>query len=315
MTDSDIIWRPTPESIERARMTGIMRAHGIATLETLQPRSVEDPEWYWDAVSKDLGFRWMKPYTRVLDTSRGIAWPRWFEDGLMNLSDNCVDRHVDAGRGERLAIIWEAEDGAGPTWTYPEPTRDPTRLANAPPGLGCGAGDSVGLFLPMTAEAAIAMMAICRVGAIYSPSFSGYGAQAVAARLQDCAAKVLITADGFPRRGQVVKMKEVADEAAALSPSVKHLLVLKRLGRDVPWTPGRDVWWHEAVERESNDCPALPVDADRPCCITYTSGTTGKPKGVGLTQGGLPMKIGPDAAYFFDLGTDDRFFWLTDMGG
>ena len=314
MTDSDIIWRPTPERIERARMTGFMRAHGIATLEALQRRSVEDPEWYWDAVSKDLGFRWMKPYTRVLDTSRGIAWPRWFEGGLMNLSDNCVDRHVDAGRGEQAAIIWEAEDGEVRAWTYRELSRDVNRLANVLKWLGVGAGDSVGLFLPMCAEAAIALMAICRIGAIYSPSFSGYGAQAVAARLQDCDAKVLITADGFPRRGQTVKMKEVADEAAVQSPTVKHLLVLRRAGRDVPWTPGRDVWWHEALARESAEYPPLPVDADRPCCITYTSGTTGKPKGVVLTQGGLQMKIGHDAAYFFDLGADDRFFWLTDMG-
>jgi acetyl-CoA synthetase len=232
----------------------------------------------------------------------------------MNLSDNCVDRHVDAGRGEQPAIIWEAEDSQVRTWTYRELSRDVNRLANVLKRMGVVAGDSVGLFLPMTAEAAIAIMAICRIGAIYSPSFSGYGAQAVAARLQDCDAKVLITADGFPRRGQTVKMKEVADEAAALSPSVKHLLVLKRLDRNVPWTPGRDVWWHEAIERESSECPALPVDADRPCCITYTSGTTGKPKGVVLTQGGLQMKIGHDAAYFFDLGSDDRFFWLTDMG-
>ena len=291
-----------------------MRAHGITTLEALQRRSVEDPEWYWDAVSKDLGFRWMKPYTRVLDTSRGIAWPRWFEGGLMNLSDNCVDRHVDAGRGEQAAIIWEAEDGEVRAWTYRELSRDVNRLANVLKWLGVGAGDSVGLFLPMCAEAAIALMAICRIGAIYSPSFSGYGAQAVAARLQDCDAKVLITADGFPRRGQTVKMKEVADEAAAQSPTVKHLLVLRRAGRDVPWTPGRDVWWHEALARESAEYPPLPVDADRPCCITYTSGTTGKPKGVVLTQGGLQMKIGHDAAYFFDLGADDRFFWLTDMG-
>jgi len=314
MTDSDIIWRPTPERIERARLTKFMRAHGIATLEVLQRRSVEDPDWYWDAVSKDLGFRWMKPYTRVLDTSRGIPWPRWFEGGLMNLSDNCVDRHVDAGRGEQAAIIWEADDGEVRAWTYRELSRDVNRLANVLKRLGVEAGDCVGLFLPMCAEAAIALMAICRIGAIYSPSFSGYGAQAVAARLQDCDAKVLITADGFPRRGQTVKMKEVADEAAAQSPSVKHLLVLRRAGRNVPWTPGRDVWWHEAAERESDHCSPLAVDADRPCCITYTSGTTGKPKGVVLTQGGLQMKIGHDAAYFFDLGADDRFFWLTDMG-
>ena len=314
MTDSEIIWRPTPERIERARLTAFMRAHGIATLEALQRRSVEDPEWYWDAVSKHLGFRWMKPYTRVLDSSRGIAWPRWFVGGLMNLSDNCVDRHVDAGRGEQPAIVWEGEDGEVRAWTYRELSRDVNRLANALKRLGVVAGDCVGLFLPMSAEAAIAIMAICRIGAIYSPSFSGYGAQAVAARLQDCDAKVLITADGFPRRGQAVRMKEVADEAAALSPSVTHLLVLRRLGGDVSWTPGRDVWWHEALARESEECPAVPVDADRPCCITYTSGTTGKPKGVVLTQGGLQMKIGHDAAYSFDVGADDRFFWLTDMG-
>jgi acetyl-CoA synthetase len=314
MSDSEIIWRPTPERIERARITRFMRTHGLSSLDELLRKSVDDPEWYWDAVSKDLGFRWIKPYTRVLDTSRGIAWPRWFQDGLMNLSDNCVDRHVDEGRGEQPAIVWEAEDGTVRTWTYRELSRDVNRLANVLKRLGVGAGDSVGLFLPMCAEAAIALMAICRIGAIYSPSFSGYGAQAVAARLEDCLAKVLITADGFSRRGQTVKMKETADEAAALSPSVTHLLVLKHAGRDVPWTPGRDVWWHEAVERESDQCPALPVEADRPCCITYTSGTTGKPKGVVLTQGGLQMKIGHDAGYLFDLGPADRFFWLTDMG-
>ena len=314
MSESEIIWRPTPERIERARITRFMRAHGIGSLEELLRRSMADPEWYWRAVSRDLGFRWMRPYTRVLDASRGIAWPRWFEGGLMNLSDNCVDRHVDEGRGEQLAIIWEAEDGEVRTWTYRELSRDVNSLANVLTRLGVGAGDAVGLFLPMCAEAAIALMAICRIGAMYSPSFSGYGAQAVAARLEDCEAKVLITADGFSRRGQIVKMKETADEAAALSPSVRHLLVLRRVGREVPWTAGRDVWWHEAMERESDRCPALPVEADTPCCITYTSGTTGKPKGVVLTQGGLQMKIGHDAGYLFDLGASDRFFWLTDMG-
>jgi acetyl-CoA synthetase len=314
MSDSEIIWRPTPEVIERARLTTFMRAHGIASLEALQRRSVDDAEWYWDAVSKYLGFRWMTPYRRVLDTSRGIAFPRWFEGGLMNLSDNCVDRHVDEGRGEQPAVIWEAEDGQVRTLTYRELSHEVNRLSNVLKRLGVEPGDSVGLFLPMCPEAVIAIMAICRIGAIYSPSFSGYGAQAVSARLVDCEAKVLIAADGFPRRGQTVKMKETADEAAALSPSVKHLLVLRRLGRQVPWTPGRDVWWHEAMARESAECAALAVEADRPCCITYTSGTTGKPKGVVLTQGGLQMKIGHDAAFFFDVGSSDRFFWLTDMG-
>jgi len=219
MSEREIIWRPTPERIERARITKFMRRHGLASLDELLTRSVADPEWYWDAVSKDLGFRWMKPYTRVLDTSRGIAWPRWFEGGLMNLSDNCVDRHVDEGRGEQPAIVWEAENGEVRTWTYRELSRDVNRLANVLTRLGVGAGDSVGLFLPMCAEAAIALMAICRIGAIYSPSFSGYGAQAVAARLEDCEAKVLFTADGFSRRGQTVRIRFYGTEDSSLQTS------------------------------------------------------------------------------------------------
>src|SRR5947207_14596034 len=314
MSDREIIWRPTPEVIERARLTKFMRAHGIAALETLQRRSVDDAEWYWDAVSKYLGFRWMNPYGRVLDISRGIAFPRWFEGDSMNLSDNCVDRHVDEGRGEQPAIIWEAEDGHVRTLTYRELSSEVNRLSNVLKRLGVEPGDAVGLFLPMGPEAAIAIMAICRIGAIYSPSFSGYGAQAVSARLVDCQAKVLLTADGFPRRGQVVKMKETADEAAALSPSVKHVLVYKRLGREVPWSAGRDQWWHDVVASESDQCPALPVEADRPCLLIYTSGTTGRPKGAVLTHGGFLIKCAHDFGYLMDVGPGDRLFWLTDLG-
>jgi acetyl-CoA synthetase len=314
LTENEIIWQPTPERIENARITHFMRAHGIASLDELLRRSVDDLEWYWDAVSKDLGFRWMKPYTRVLDASRGIAWPTWFPGGLMNLSDNCVDRHIDLGRGEQTAILWEGDDGSVRSLTYHEFSSQVNRMANLLKGFGVGKGDAVGLFLPMCPEAAIAIMAISRIGAIYSPSFSGYGAQAVASRLENCEARVLITADGFTRRGQIIKMKETADEAAALCPTVKHLLVLKNTGLPVPWTAGRDVWLHEAIQAGSDICPALPVEADHPCCLLYTSGTTGKPKGVVLTQAGMLMKIGHDAAYLFDVGPSDRFFWLSDLG-
>src|SRR5205809_353880 len=271
---SEIIWRPTPDYVERSRLARFMRSQRIGSLEELQRRSVEDPEWYWDAVVRDLGVRWTRPYTRVLDASRGIQWPRWFPGGLLNFADNCVDKNLDAGRGDKPAIIWEGDDGQGRTLSYRELAHEVNRLANALKRLGVGEGDRVGVFLPMSPEAAIATLAIVRIGAIYTPCFSGYGAQAVASRLQDCEAKVLITADGFQRRGQVVKMKETADEAAAASPSVRHVVVYRRLGREIPWTARRDLWWDELVANEPDRCPALPVEAERPCLIIYTSWTT-----------------------------------------
>ncbi|MBI1963767.1 MAG: acetate--CoA ligase [Candidatus Rokubacteria bacterium] len=311
---SGIVWRPTPEYVERARITKLMRAHGVASLAELQRRSVEDPAWYWDAVVKDLGIRWSKPYTRVLDVSRGIQWPRWFEGGLLNFADNCVDRHLDAGRGGKPAIIWEGDDGQSRTLTYAELGREVAKLANALKRLGVGEGDRVGVFLPMSPEAAIATLAIVRIGAIYTPCFSGYGAGAVASRLQDCEAKALITADGFYRRGQVVKMKETADEAVAASPSIKHVIVYRRLGREIPWTKGRDLWWQELADKESAECAALPVSAEHPCLIIYTSGTTGRPKGAVLTQAGFLIKCAHDFSYLMDVGEGDRLFWLTDLG-
>jgi acetyl-CoA synthetase len=311
---SEIVWRPTKEHMERSRIARFMRAHGVATLAELQRRSVTDPDWYWDAVSKDLGLRWLRPYTRVLDGSRGVAWPRWFEGGLLNFTDNCVDRHIDAGRGAKPAIIWEGDDGQSRALTYAELAREVGRLANALERLGVGEGDRVGVFLPMSPEAAIATLAVVRLGAIYTPCFSGYGAGAVASRLQDCEAKVLITADGFQRRGQVVKIKETADEAVAACPSVEHVIVYRRLGREIPWAPPRDLWWHDAVAGVPDQCPARPVPADHPCLIIYTSGTTGRPKGAVLTQGGFLIKCAHDFAYLMDVGEGDRLFWITDLG-
>jgi acetyl-CoA synthetase len=311
---SGIVWRPTPEVVERSRIAKFMRAHEIATLEELQRRSVADTEWYWDAVVKDLGVRWLTPYTRVLDGSRGIAWPTWFPGGRLNLTDNCVDRHMDAGRGGKAAIIWEGDDGQSRTLTYAELAAEVSRLANGLRALGIGEGDRVGIFLPMSPEAAIATLAVVRIGAIYTPCFSGFGAGAVASRLSDCEATLLITADGFYRRGQVVKMKETADEAVAQCPSVQTVLVYRRLGGEIPWTAGRDRWWHDAVTGQGDRAPALPVEADRPCLIIYTSGTTGRPKGAVLTHGGFLIKTAHDFGYCMDVGEHDRLFWLTDLG-
>jgi acetyl-CoA synthetase len=311
---TDIIWRPTPEVIERARLTRLMRSLGVTSLRELQRRSVEDPEWYWSGVIKDLELRWLTPYTRVLDDSRGPAWPRWFPGGRLNFSDNCLDRNLHAGRATKPAVIWESDDGQTRTLTYAELAREVNRLANALRALGIAEGDRVGIFLPMSPEAVIATLAVVRIGAIYTPCFSGFGAQAVASRLQDCDARLLITADGFHRRGQVVRVKETADEALAQCPTVTQVLVYRRLGRDIPWTSGRDRWWHDVVASQSDQCPPVPVEADHPCLIIYTSGTTGRPKGTVLTHGGFLVKCAHDFAYCHDVGDDDRLFWLTDLG-
>ena len=308
-----VLWRPTPEFARASRLGRFMARHGFSALADFYRRSIEDPEWYWRAVCDDLGIVWTRPFTRVLDVSRGIAWPRWFDGGEMNLAANCVDRHLATGR-DRPAIVCESEDGSVRRLSYGELATEVNRLANALVEMGVRAGDAVGIFLPMSPEAAIATLAVMRIGAMYTPCFSGYGAQAVASRLQDSEAKVLVTADRFTRRGNPVLMKQTADEAVAMSPSVKHVLVHRRGGGDIPWIEGRDRWWHDAVATQSADCPALGVEADHPCLIIYTSGTTGRPKGTVLTHGGFGIKTGHDWAYVMDVGADDRVFWLTDLG-
>src|SRR3989442_200305 len=292
MTADDIIWRPRPEVAARSRIGTFLRTESIATLSELQRRSVADPEWYWTKVVEGLGIRGLRAPRCVLDDARGPAWPVWFPGGLMNLADSCVDRHVESGRAAHPALIWEGDDGSTRQVTYGELLGEVSRLANALRALGFGEGDRVGIFLPMSLEAAIATLAVVRIGAIYTPCFSGFGAQAVASRLQDSEAKVLITADGFHRRGQVVRMKETADEALALSPTVKAGLVHGATGvvfEGVPDCPKPDRWWG-LVERHRITVMGLsptavralmPHGADHPRGHDLSSlrilGSTGEP--------------------------------------
>jgi acetyl-CoA synthetase len=310
----EIIWRPTPAFAERTRIAQFMKRVGVATVPELQRRSVDDPEWYWRAVNDEFALRWTKPFTRVLDASRGPAWPRWFEGGEFNLGINCLERNLDAGRGDKVAIVWESDAGDTRSLSYAELARETARFAGGLRVLGVGEGDRVGIFLPMCPEAVIAILALARLGAIYTPCFSGYGAQAVASRLQDCEAGVLITADSFQRRGQVVRMKQTADEAVKASPTVRHVVVVRRQGTDVPWVEGRDHWWDDVVEGPAPWTNAAATGADTPCLIIYTSGTTGRPKGTVLTHGGFTLKTAHDFAFVMDVHESDRLFWLSDLG-
>ncbi|HEV8339778.1 MAG TPA: AMP-binding protein [bacterium] len=310
---AEIVWEPSAEHIARSRLTHFMRRHGLPDYQALHRRSIEDMEWFWDAVSKDLALEWFRPYTRVLDVSKGIPWATWWIDGRYNYVHNCLDRHV-ARLGTKIACIAEGEEGSLRRLTYREMLEETNRLANALRRLGIRTGDRVGIFMPMTAECAIATLAVNRIGAVYVPIFSGFAAGAVATRLQDAEAVALITSDGFTRRGTPVAMKAIADEAVAASPSVRHVIVQRRTGAAVTMSAGRDHRWEELVAGASPDAAPEITNAEDPQVIIYTSGTTGRPKGTVHVHGGFPIKGVMDMAYGFDIAEEDVMFWLTDLG-
>jgi acetyl-CoA synthetase len=312
---ADFIWKPSAAYVDDANVTRFMRAHGIADPRELWKRSVADIRWFWDAAVRHVGVAWYRPYDQVLDDSKGIEWSRWFVGGRTNIVLNCIDRHIAAGRGERLAIIGEADDGAVRRITYTELSAEVGRLAALMRELGIAPGDRVGIYMPMVPEVAVAMFACFKVGAVAIPIFSGFGAEALATRLDDSGARLLLTADGSFRRGKPVRIKDAADEAAARVPSLEHVVVLRRAGLDVAWTTGRDLWWDEALADRPIDVPTEELDAEAPALILYTSGTTGKPKGTVHTHAGCLAQMGKELFYAFDLkGETDVFFWVTDIG-
>ena len=314
----EVAWQPTPEYVENANVTRLMRAHGIESIGELRRRSVEDMEWFWDAVVKDMGIEFTTPYERVLDSSGGIAWTKWFVGGRVNLTHNCVDRHVASGRADRLAVIGEGEVGEVRTYTYAGLKHEVDAIAAGLRELGIGKGDPVAVFMPMVPEAVIAAYAVAKIGAIYMPIFSGFAPHAVAARLQDAEAKAVMTADGGFRRGSEAPMKPAVDEAVAASPSVDHVVVYERLGTDSAMQSGRDLTWAELRKRglaaapEGIDCE--DTDAEDTLMIAYTSGTTGRPKGAVHVHGGFLVKMASEAFYQADLHPDETLYWVTDMG-
>jgi acetyl-CoA synthetase len=310
---SDFSWRPSPTYVENANVTRLMRAHGIASYDELVRRSQEDIAWFWDAVVKDLGIEFFTPYRSVVETPNGIEWAIWFVGATINAAHNCVDRHAESRPGSP-ALVWEGEDGEVRRFSYGELRAAVDRTANGLASLGIGSGDAVGVYLPMIPENPITLYALAKLGAIALPIFSGFAPAAVAARLKDADAKAVVTADGFYRRGQVVPMKEAADEAAGMSPGVAHVVVVRRLGRDVPWNDGRDRDYSDLVADQSPHRDPAPLDAEHPLLIAYTSGTTGRPKGAVHVHGGFVVKIAEEVAYQADCHPEDTLFWFTDMG-
>ncbi len=309
-----IVWRPTPDYIENARLTQFMRAHNIASFDELMQRSTSDVAWFTDAVLTFLGIQFYTPYSNVLDLSRGIAWPQWCVGGEMNIVHNCLDKYQSGPEKDRPALVWEGEHGQTRTLTYADLHAQVSQAANALRSLGIGKGDAVGIFMPMVPEIAIALLAIAKVGGIILPLFSGYGVEAVVSRLADGNAKALFTADGFPRRGKPVEMKSIADAAAAQLPGLQHIIVLDHAKLSVPFVRGRDHWWHELIDTQLPIAETERTSAEDPLMIIYTSGTTGRPKGALHTHCGFPVKAAQDMAFGTDVRPGHLIYWMTDMG-
>ncbi|MBE0645350.1 MAG: AMP-binding protein [Bacteroidetes bacterium] len=311
----DIVWRPSRDDIEHSNLHAFMQLHGIPSYDALMQRSVADVPWFTDALLRFLDIRFDRPYEQVVDFPEGIQFPRWCVGGEMNIVANCVDKWAaDPLHFERIALVWEGEEGTVREMSYGELAAEVCRCANALRALGLGKGDAIGIYMPMTPEIAVALFAIAKIGGIILPLFSGYGAQAVASRLSDANAKALFTADGFFRRGSVVDLKSVADEALADVPTMRHVIVLRRSGHPVPMTEGRDHWWDEVVTSQSPDAATEMTSAEDLLMIIYTSGTTGRPKGAVHTHCGFPVKAAQDMAFGTDVHQDDLIYWMTDMG-
>jgi len=278
-------------------------------------------DWYLRAESDRLGFwaeqaerlSWARRWDEVLDWS-DAPFAKWFVGGRINVAYNCVDRHVEAGFGDQVAIHWEGEPGDTRTLTYADLHREVCQAANALTELGVRAGDRVAIYLPMIPEAAVAMLACARLGAAHSVVFGGFSAEALHSRIDDANAKLVITADGGYRRGVASALKPAVDEAVAMSQSVEHVLVVRRTGQDVAWTD-KDVWWHDIVGRQSERHEPEAFDSEQPLFILYTSGTTAKPKGILHTTGGYLTQTAYTHAAVFDLKPETDVYWCTaDVG-
>lgn len=310
----EIVWRPGKDEVQNANLTQFMRQYHISDFDTLVRLSSEDPAWFTDALLKFLKIEFYRPYTQVLNLEKGVAWPQWCVNGQMNIIHNCLDKYMLTPQSKKLALIAETENGDILTLTYAQLFEKVNQTANALRSFGLGKGDAIGLFMPMTPEIVIAFLAIAKIGGIILPMFSGFGAGALATRMADVEAKALITADGFYRRGKLIRMKPIADEAALSVPSLQKMVVLNRTGTKTQMLAGRDVWWKETIEIQPKEAPTTITDAEDILMIIYTSGTTGRPKGAVHTHCGFPIKAAQDMAFGTDLHPGQVIHWITDMG-
>ncbi|MBC7898554.1 MAG: acetate--CoA ligase [Saprospiraceae bacterium] len=278
--------------------------------EALYAEAAKDPTAFWAKQAEDL--HWFRKWDTILEWNEPFA--KWFVGGKLNISYNCLDRHLETDRRNKKAVIWEGEPGEIRELTYFELHAEVCRFANVLKKLGIQSGDRVALYMPLIPELSIAMLACARIGATHTVIFGGFSADAIRDRVIDCQVKLIVTADGGYRRGREIKLKQIVDEAAAECPTVDNIVVFKRTDSPVEMQSGRDHWWHEIIETVDADCPAEELDSEHPLYILYTSGTTGKPKGILHTTGGYLTQIAYSAKLVFDLKEDDIYWCTADIG-
>jgi acetyl-CoA synthetase len=302
---TEVIYEPSGEFVRRAHVKG------IEEYRDLYRRAEQDPEAFWAEIAEQE-IHWFEKWSKVLEWNPPFA--RWFAGAKTNVSYNCLDRHAATHRKNKVAILWEGEPGEQRCITYQELLRLVSRFANVLKSRGYKAGDRAILYMPMLPELPIAMLACARLGITHSVVFGGFSAEALKARIQDLGASVVITADGGWRRGKEVRLKAAVDEALGECPTVKDVIVRKRTGGEVSMAAGRDSWWHELEEGVSDDCPAVELDAEHPLYVLYTSGTTGKPKGILHTTAGYLMGVTMTMKWVFDIKEEDVYWCSADIG-
>lgn len=296
-TQAKWIWQPTQKWIEQTNVYRFMQRLGISTLEEFIRFSQEHLEEFWAAIAEEINVHWLQPYNKVLDASRGVEWSRWFLGGKLNIADNCLDRHKDSGR---IAILWEGEDGSRREITFAQLHTEVNRLANALRALGLREGDRAALCMPMAPEIVTILYACFKLGVIATPIFAGFGAGAIATRLENSGARVVFTANELHRRGKPIPLRAKVEQAIERAPSVERIIVLEE--------------WDQLLAGQSTDFQTLPLDSEAPAILLYTSGTTGKPKGAVHTHAGALVQTAKEIYLAFDHKADDRFFWLSDIG-
>lgn len=306
-----VLWKPSAEVVASANSTGFARAHGIDSYDELVRRSIAEPEWFWGAVVEHLGTEFTTPFSRVLDDSDGIEWTRWFTGGELNLSSNCVDRHVASGVD---AIRWEGENGDTRSLSYEQLRDEVSRAAGGLRALGMAVGDRCGLMMPMVPEAIIAFYAIARIGGVVVPIFSGFAAPAVRARLRDSGARFIVTAATAVRRGRTLRLLDTVTEALADPTDVRVAVVVGDHASERRAPADDRCEWISWQELPAGEVEAAALDSEHPLMICYTSGTTGRPKGAVHVHGGFLVKTAQEVYFQADLKPGDALFWLSDMG-